>query len=112
MIDAPPNQSWENAVASARQVVEALIARLPEDLRCEASRIECQFWKRCDDPHAPDTMGGYSRSGQRIRLYLHAIEEHGRSHGLDYAREVETTYLHELGHHLGLEEEDLDKRGL
>ena len=112
MIDAPPNQSWESAVANARRIVESLIARLPDDLRREASLIEFQFLKRSDDPHAPDTVGGYSRSGQRIRLYLQAIEEHCRAHGLDYTREIETTYLHELGHHLGLEEGDLEKRGL
>ena len=107
-----PNQSWEDAVSIARRHVEALIARLPEDLRHEASAIECEFHKRCDDPHAQDTMGGYSRSAQRIRLYLHAIDEHCRVEGGDYAREIETTFLHELGHHLGLEEDDLEKRGL
>jgi predicted Zn-dependent protease with MMP-like domain len=57
-------------------------------------------------------MGSYSRSGQRISLYLHAIQEHCQTEGLEYIRELETTYLHELGHHLGLEEADLDKRRL
>ena len=30
----------------------------------------------------------------------------------DYRREVRTTFLHELGHYLGLEEIDLEERGL
>jgi hypothetical protein len=115
MTNAPaeqPTQSWEDAVSVARKHVETLIARLPEDLRREASALECEFRKRCDDPDAQDTMGSYSRSAQRIRLYLHAIDEHCRAEGGDYAREIETTFLHELGHHLGLEEDDLEKRGL
>jgi hypothetical protein len=106
------NQSWEDAVSIARGHVEALIARLPDDLRREASTIECEFRKRCDDPDAQDTMGGYSRSAQRIRFYLHAIDEHCRTEGTDFVREIETTFLHELGHHLGLEENDLERRGL
>ena len=106
------NHSWEQASSVARQRVDALIARLPEDLRREASELEREFFRRCDDPNAQDTMGGYSRSAQRIRLYLDAIDDYCRSEGLDYAGQVETTFLHELGHHLGLEEDDLEKRGL
>src|SRR5260221_9746698 len=64
------NHLWEQASSVARQRVDALIARLPEDLRREASELECEFLRRCDDPNAQDTMGGYSRSAQRIRLYL------------------------------------------
>src|SRR6266516_1595416 len=112
MTTASANQCWEEEVSVARRHCEALIARLPENLRQEASAIECRFQKRCDDPDAQDTMGGYSRSAQRISLYLHAIEEHCRNEGRDYLRELETTFLHELGHHLGLEEGDLEKRGL
>ncbi len=92
--------------------VDALIARLPEDLRREASELECEFLRRCDDPNAQDTMGGYSRSAHRIRLYLDAIDDYCRLNGLDYCSQVETTFLHELGHHLGLEEDGLEKRGL
>ena len=106
------NHLWEQASSVARQRVDALIARLPEDLRREASELECEFLRRCDDPNAQDTMGGYSRSAQRIRLYLDAIDDYCRSNGLDYFGQVETTFLHELGHHLGLEEDDLEKRGL
>jgi hypothetical protein len=115
MADTTPDQptlSWDDAVSIARNHVEGVIARLPEHLRHEVTALECEFRQRCDDPDGQDTMGGYSRSARRIRLYLHAIEEYCREEGADYAREVETTFLHELGHHLGLEEDDLDRRGL
>ncbi|SRR6266542_6407912 len=106
------NHSWEQASSMALKRVDALIARLPEDLRREASELECEFLRRCDDPNAQDTMGGYSRSAHRIRLYLDAIDDYCRLNGLDYCSQVETTFLHELGHHLGLEEDGLEKRGL
>ena len=112
MTNAPPDKSWEDVVSAARTHVDALIGRLPENLRGEALRIGCRFSKRSDDPHAQDSLGGYTRSGERISLYLDAIEEHCRAEGLDYLREIEITYLHELGHHLGLEENDLEQRSL
>jgi predicted Zn-dependent protease with MMP-like domain len=40
------------------------------------------------------------------------IEEFCVEEGGDFTDEVRVTYLHELGHHLGWDEDDLEGRGL
>lgn len=48
----------------------------------------------------------------RILLFLQNLEAYAES-GLDvYREEVRRTYLHELGHYLGLDEDDLLERGI
>jgi len=48
----------------------------------------------------------------QIILYLENLWLEGEEEEDSYRREVRTTLLHELGHYLGLEEIDLDERGL
>jgi hypothetical protein len=45
-------------------------------------------------------------------LYLEAIDELCRDEGGDFDEEVRVTFLHELGHHFGWDEGDLEERGL
>ena len=47
-----------------------------------------------------------------IILYVGAIQRVCVKHGLNYEEQVQKTYLHELGHHLGLGEAELEERGL
>ena len=47
----------------------------------------------------------------QIFLYRRNLERFARTTG-ELTREIEVTLLHELGHHLGYEEEDLDSLGL
>jgi len=58
-------------VATAKQILDSLIARLPDELRLEACRIGYEFHRRCKDN--TDRMGGYARSAHVIRLYLETI---------------------------------------
>lgn len=58
-----------------------------------------------------DDNGGMDASGV-IALYLGAIAWYCEDEGLDYADEVRTTFLHELGHHFGWDEEAVEERGL
>jgi len=50
--------------------------------------------------------------GGRICLYLLTIADYCRDENIPFADEVRTTYLHELGHHLGWDEDDLEARNL
>jgi len=103
-------QTWEEVLPIAKQTVDALIARLPDDLRPEAVRIGYELRKRCWD--GDDILGQYGRPAQLITLYLESIRDHAAVESLDFCSQVEKTYLHELGHHLGLGEDDLEKRDL
>jgi hypothetical protein len=103
-------QTAEEMLACAKLTVDALISRLPDDLRPEALRIGYELQRRCRDD--ADLLGEYARSADLIILYVQTIHEDCLEQGRDFLREVETTYLHELGHHLGLNEEEIEKRGL
>lgn len=48
----------------------------------------------------------------QIHLFLENIWEFSNGNRRDYCREVRKTYLHELGHYLGLDENDLWERGM
>jgi hypothetical protein len=101
--------TWEELATSAKRTVEALIERLPDELRPEALRIGYELHKRSPDEHL---WGSYSPSAALIKLYLEAIREDCIEQSLNFCTEVERTYLHELGHHLGLDEDDVEKYGL
>jgi predicted Zn-dependent protease with MMP-like domain len=109
---------WEKLKARAEELVEKTIAELPSEIQVEALKLPCLFErKNADDP---DLLGLYcdfapgevSEANGPIILYLAAIEEYCCEEGEDFASEVRLTFLHELGHHLGWDEGDLETRGL
>ncbi len=46
----------------------------------------------------------------RISVYMHPLLEHSRTDG-EVVEQVRITVLHELGHHLGFDEDRLDELG-
>jgi predicted Zn-dependent protease with MMP-like domain len=109
---------WESLKADAADIVEKAIAELPPEVQAEALRVPCLFEQaNADDP---DLLGLYcefapgevSEANGPIILYLATIEECCAEENEDFAEEVRLTYLHELGHHLGWDEGDLEARGL
>jgi predicted Zn-dependent protease with MMP-like domain len=76
------------------------------------------------DGIAADTLGlfvgeEYAEAGQtsvpmpaQIILFLVNLWDYAEGDPEVYREEVQATYLHELGHYLGLDELDLDDRGL
>jgi predicted Zn-dependent protease with MMP-like domain len=109
---------WEALQARAAIIVEDTLAELPPEIRAEALQVPCLFEpKNVDDP---DLLGLYcefapgevSEANGPIILYLATIDEYCREEEVDFAEEVRLTYLHELGHHLGWDEGDLEARGL
>ena len=77
-----------------------------------------------NDGIEPDTLGlfvgePYSDIGTttdplpaQIILFLENIRDAAEGDEAVYREEVRATLLHELGHYLGLDETDLDERGL
>jgi predicted Zn-dependent protease with MMP-like domain len=112
------DQVWAALFEEADRVVREAIAGMPEELRREAERIPCLLEKW--PPDGEDVLGRYlsfepnfiSQAPGPLVLYLGSIRQECEEYELDYAEEVKITYLHELGHHLGLDEGDLEERGL
>lgn len=55
---------------------------------------------------------GHISTSPQIILFLENIWEQAESDGNRFRGEIRTTFLHELGHFLGLDEDDLAERGL
>ncbi len=64
------------------------------------------------EPGASPTMGNEPRTGlDRILLFKANREKAARSHE-ELVEQIQITVKHEIGHYLGLEEEDLERLGL
>jgi hypothetical protein len=79
---------WNRDVLLAKSLIEDAISKMPTPLRVEACCVGYQFWEICDDPRSPDNLGDYSRSLQRIRLFLSNIRKHCSENGDDFSKEV------------------------
>lgn len=119
--------NWPRLLELAREEVAATIAELPEDLRPRAAAlpVSCERVPNravIEDGVEPDTLGLFV-GGEfafeaevplpaQIILYLENIFEMVEGDEEDFLEEVHITYIHELGHYLGLNEDELDDRGL
>ncbi len=111
-------EAWETLRSRAQMIVECTIAELPPEVQAEAKKVPCLLQRVCDeDPDVLGTYGNFDSGGVSpangpIILYLLTIEEYCDDLDEDFDEEVRLTYLHELGHHLGWDEGDLEERGL
>lgn len=112
----------------ARRVVAETLRQLPKELHAAAKSVPVclEDWPDealTEDGLDPDILGlfvGAPRHEQdhapgpppQIILYLENILEECEDAGTNFEEEVRRTYLHELGHYLGLDEEDLTERDL
>lgn len=113
----------------ARQVTREVLGKLPEKLREEANAcvIEFALVSEClaDEPDLDeDLLGlfeGCSRLDglpetpqdlPRIRLFLDNLWDHAEGDVNVFRDELRITLLHELGHYLGLDEEQVAALGL
>ena len=120
---------WKQLKQVAQAEVETTLAARPAPLRARAQVLPVTFEPVPNaglvaDGIAPDTLGlftgpafdeeistGYPLPPQII-LFLQNLWDFAEADEAIYRDEVHTTYLHELGHYLGLDEDDLFKRGL
>lgn len=115
--------------AIAGQVVSAAQRRLPAAVRAVAERVPV-----CYEPHPsaalqaegwePDLLGmfvGHEHRGElaegaplppQILLFLDNLWDYAEGDETLYRDEVRLTYLHELGHYLGWDEDEIAQRGL
>jgi predicted Zn-dependent protease with MMP-like domain len=118
---------WEKLCAVALAEVEETLASLPEPLRARAEKLPVIFERqpneelRADGIEA-DTLGLFTGAEfveendvpmpPQIILFLKNIWDVAETSEKRFCDEVRTTFLHELGHYLGLDEEELTERGL
>ena len=109
---------WNELKSKAQVIIDGTIAELPPDILAEAQKVPVLFEQVCADD--PEIFGiyGYFEPGEvssangPIILYLATLADYCAEEGEDFETEVRLTYLHELGHHLGWDEGDLEERGL
>ena len=114
---------------TAQQVVEAARRRLPAEVRDAAAQVPVCYEPCPNDAilaegWEPDILGlfvGHEHLGEladaqplppQILLFLENILDAAEGDLAVYRDEVRLTYLHELGHYLGWDEEEIARRGL
>jgi predicted Zn-dependent protease with MMP-like domain len=106
---------WAELFERAEQVIATARLELPEPVAREAERVAVIV-----DKWAPRMLGCYhqfepgrvSSSAGPIFVFVGSVYQNCELNGLEFDDEIRTTYLHELGHHLGLSESELTERGL
>lgn len=111
----------------ADEEVKALVKVLPPDVQAAFRQCVIQFEERpgqgaFDDELEGDELGLFEgtclldepspEETPRIRLFLQNLWEWVEQEEQDYRDEVGTTLLHELGHYLGWDEDEVSERGL
>ncbi len=112
--------NWEDLFQIARRTVQSTVAAFPDDLKAEAERLPYILKKWPPGGPTAKAMGHFigfqlgrrSESNGPVTLYLGTIYKYCAERNLDFGDEVQTTYLHEFGHHLGYGENELTQRGL
>jgi predicted Zn-dependent protease with MMP-like domain len=118
---------WKKLEALALAEVEATLAALPAPLRERAQKLPVTFERRPNhalqaDGIEPDTLGLFVGPEfaeeeavpmpPQIILFLENLWDFVEGDEEIFCDEVHTTVLHELGHYLGLDEDELTERGL
>lgn len=118
---------WNRLQALAQAEIETTLAEFPKPLREQAQKLPVTFEKMPNsglqaDGIQKDTLGlftgaEFADSGaevlpSQIILFLENLWDFAAGDEEVFCDEVHTTFLHELGHFLGLGEDDLTKRGL
>jgi predicted Zn-dependent protease with MMP-like domain len=116
-------------IRTAEAVVKATREELPANLRTLAAEVPVVFEPRPDDAllaegWEPDLLGMFSGDGldvgpseaapapRQILLFYENLWDFAEEDEAVYREEVRITYLHELGHYFGWDEDDLEERGL
>jgi predicted Zn-dependent protease with MMP-like domain len=120
---------WTTLLEIAGDEVRQTLHQLPPHLRTRACSLPCVYEDRPspelqEDGTPHDTLGlfvgeEWAETGStltplpaQIILFLENLWEFAGKDEEVYRDEVRITFLHELGHYLGLDEIDLDDRGL
>lgn len=125
----PASNNWDRLVTMAADEVAAIIRSLPDKLKEPATQVPVVYEPRpsqdlLNDGIDADTLGlfvgpdfveeytGSVSLPPQIFLFLENLWDVSGEDETIYREEIQTTYMHELGHYLGLDEDDLTDRGL
>ncbi len=128
-MSASARHHFHRLLVAAEREVNRTLRALPPVLREKARAVPVVYEARPDpalkeDGIEPDTLGlfvgetyrdAYAGSHDlpaQVILYLENIWEYAQHESDLFREEVRRTLLHELGHYLGLDEEDLADREL
>ena len=121
----------------AHDLIARVLGELPENIRKELEEVpiiledlpELSMIQESAGQISPDTLGLYCGNGigerhmgniasqegmptmASIRIYRRNLERMSRDEE-DLVKQVKITLLHEIGHHLGLDEDDVSRLGL
>ena len=119
--------SWARLLELAQGEVTRTLAELPADLRPRAAALPITYERVPNRALAKegiemDTLGLFVGGDfgnepdvpipAQIILFLENIWEMVEGNEEEFCNEVRVTLIHELGHYLGLDEDELEERGL
>lgn len=108
----------------AADEVAMIVKVLPEELRENASACPVSYEEKPDseDDLEDDVLGVFEGASlidepgpealPRIRIFVGNLWEYAECDEQDFRDEVGTTFLHELGHYFGWDEDEIAERGL
>ena len=121
------NLDWQKLCDMASAEVEAVLNDFPNELQNQVRLLPIAFEHKPNEGFQAygidsDTLGVFSgaefaEEGRvvmppQIILYLENIWDAAEGDKKCFREEIRTTFLHELGHFFGLDEDDLRERGL
>jgi predicted Zn-dependent protease with MMP-like domain len=119
--------NWKKMCRVASAELEATLEALPKPLRERAGKLPVTFERRPNaelqaDGIELDTLGLFTGPEfadeehgplpPQIILFLENLWDFAQADEEIFRAEIRTTCLHELGHYLGLDEDELTQRGL
>jgi predicted Zn-dependent protease with MMP-like domain len=114
----------ETLCDTAGEEIAMIIKVLPEDVRKHAEQCPISYEEKpsADEDLEMDTLGLFEGASlieepgpdalPRIRIFVGNLWDYTERDEQDFRDEVGTTYLHELGHYLGWDEDEVAERGL
>jgi predicted Zn-dependent protease with MMP-like domain len=121
------NDEWKKLQKLALTEIAATLTALPKPLREQAQKLPVTFERVPNtglqaDGIESDTLGlftgaefadeGATVLPPQIILFLENLWDFAEGDAVVFSEEVHSTFSHELGHFLGLDEDDLTERGL
>ena len=108
---------WEQLFELADRTIKETIEKLPEEIKPLTNQVPyildqwCPSGDNLGEFHGFEE-GALSDANGPIFIFIGEHFELCQEEGLDFATEIRKTYLHELCHHFGLDEGDIEARGL